>query len=84
MNIKDIKKGQRFSESEFGMTVIMEATTDAIRVENREGFADGWEVMGRCVGGDGTIGEEDRFFAADCAPQYGPDLHHVCDKEVKP
>lgn len=74
MKVKDIKKGMRFFEQDLGMTVSVEATEDARRVENREGWADGWEVDAVVTGGDGEVGEITSFFASDMAPGYAPDL----------
>lgn len=74
MHIKNIKKGQQFIEASGCIAIILEATCDASRVENRPGFADGWEVEGKCIGGEGELGKTYQFFIADKHAHYGPNL----------
>lgn len=68
--IRDVKAGMRLMEECGPYVISFVAQTDAQRVENREGVADGWEFMALCDGND----EEVRYFAADGWEHYGPQL----------
>lgn len=77
IDIKDIKKGQKFWESDFGNNAYMEALTDAYEVNTDS--AKGWEAQVRALEINGrevpTNSTPYTLFEAYESHGYGPRLY---------
>jgi len=83
IELKDIKKGQLFAESEYGQVVVCRAIEDAHEV-SEEGRC-GWQCRGRVIDGHAGFADEDgivMFFEAHDAGAYGPNLEAVPEDDV--
>jgi hypothetical protein len=82
--VKDIKKGDYFTESEYGMTVTLYATEDAKHLDATKKRVSGFSCKAVRANKDGSFGKEIvEYFASDEYEQYAPDITFVKNEVEK-
>lgn len=72
LRLRDIRAGQRFTETDCGMTAAFEALEDARAVAD-DGLRDGWECRAKVIGGRAGTADENgvvTFFESHDAGAY--------------